>query len=147
MALNQTIRLALVDDHTLFRRGFINLIEMVCPGCVINFEADNGIDLQQKLNANNQPDIILMDINMPLMDGFATVQWLNGNFPLIKVLIVSMIENEETIKHMLQLGVKGYLSKDVEPDILSEALNAIMKKGFYFNNHINGKSIASLRSL
>ena len=70
----QIMRLALVDDHKLFRKGLINLIELVCSNCEISFEADNGADLQQKISKKNEPDIILMDINMPYMDGFASVQ-------------------------------------------------------------------------
>lgn len=143
---NQTIRLALVDDHKLFRKGLINLIELVCSNCDIVFEADNGADLQLKLNNQNEPDIILMDINMPHMDGFATVRWTNEHFPLIKILVISMIEKEESIVRMLKLGVKGYLSKDVEPQVLGEALNAIMNKGFYYTDFITGKLVHSLQN-
>ncbi len=141
---NTRMRLALVDDHTLFRKGLINLIELVCSDCIVLFEADNGLDLQQKLTASNEPDILLMDINMPKMDGFATMDWLNENFPLVKVLVVSMIEKEESIVRMLKLGVKGYLSKDVEPQVLGEALNAIMNKGFYYTDFITGRLIHAL---
>ncbi|MBC7507712.1 MAG: response regulator transcription factor [Ferruginibacter sp.] len=142
----QIMRLVLVDDHRLFRKGLISLIEMVCTDCNILFEADNGVDLQQKLIKGNEPDIILMDVNMPQMDGFATVQWLNENYPLIKILVVSMIEKEESIVRMLQLGVKGYLSKDVEPKELGEALNAVMNKGFYYTDFITGKLVHSLQN-
>ncbi len=142
----QTMRLALVDDHTLFRKGLINLIELVCSDCEILFEADNGLDLQQKITKEKEPDILLLDVNMPKMDGFATVQWLNENFPLIKILVVSMVEKEESIVHMLKLGVKGYLSKDVEPQVLGEALNAIMNKGFYYTDFITGKLVHALNS-
>lgn len=142
----QIMRLALVDDHRLFRKGLVSLIEMVCTDCDILFEADNGVDLQQKLIKGNEPDIILMDVNMPQMDGFATVQWLNENYPLIKILVVSMIEKEESIVRMLQLGVKGYLSKDVEPEELGEALNAVMNKGFYYTDFITGKLVHSLQN-
>lgn len=141
-----TVKLALVDDHTLFRKGLISLIEMVSRDYTVIFEADNGLDLQQKLQPANQPDIILMDVNMPGMDGFATVQWLNENFPLIKILVVSMIEKEETIVRMLKLGVKGYLCKDVEPRELSDALHAVMNKGFYFTDFITGKLVHSLQN-
>ena len=141
----QIVRIALVDDHTLFRKGMINLIEMVCSDCKITFEADNGIDLKQKINKENEPDIILMDINMPHMDGFASVKWLNENFPLVKVLVVSMIEKEESVVRMLRLGVKGYLSKDVEPKELGEALDAIMNKGFYYTDFITGKLVYSIQ--
>ena len=80
------------------------------------------------------------------MDGFATVQWLNENFPLIKILVVSMVEKEESIVHMLKLGIKGYLSKDVEPQVLGEALNAIMDKGFYYTDFITGKLVHALNN-
>jgi two-component system invasion response regulator UvrY len=146
MPVPPAVTLALVDDHTLFRKGLISLIEMVSSHYTILFEADNGLDLQQKLNSDNQPDIILMDINMPGMDGFASVQWLNEHFPLIKILVVSMIEKEETIVKMLKLGVKGYLCKDVEPKELGEALNAIMNKGFYYTDFITGKLVHSLQN-
>ena len=145
MPASTTVKLALVDGHTLFRKGLISLIEMVSSHYTILFEADNGLELQQKLDHNNQPDIILMDISMPCMDGFASVQWLGENFPLVKILVVSMIEKEETIVRMLKLGVKGYLCKDVEPKELGEALNAIMNKGFYYTDFITGKLVHSLQ--
>ena len=141
-----SMRLALVDDHRLFRKGLLSLLEMVCSDCIILFEADNGIDLQKKINPNNQPDIILMDVNMPGMDGFACVEWLNENYPLVKILVVSMIEKEESIVKMLKLGVKGYLSKDVEPKELGEALEAVMNKGFYYTDFITGKLVHSLQN-
>lgn len=142
----EVIRLALVDDHRLFRKGLISLIEMVCVNCEILFEADNGYDLQQKLSRGNEPDIILMDVNMPQMDGFETAKWLSEQHPLIKILVVSMIEKEESIVRMLKLGVKGYLSKDVEPNELGQALSAIMNKGFYYTDFITGKLVHSLQS-
>jgi len=146
MPLKPSAALALVDDHTLFRKGLISLIEMVGKDYSILFEASNGIDLQKKLNPQQQPDLILMDINMPGMDGFSSVQWLNDNFPLIHILVVSMIEKEEPIIKMLKLGVKGYLCKDVEPEVLAEALHAILNKGFYYTDFITGKLVHSLKN-
>lgn len=146
MQPSASIKLALVDDHKLFRKGLISLIEMVNTNCTILFEADNGIDLQQKIDKRNQPDIILMDVNMPGMDGFACVQWLNNEFPEAKVLVVSMIESEETIVRMLKLGVRGYLCKDVEPKELGEAILAVSNKGFYYTDFITGKLVHSLQN-
>ncbi|MGL6269107.1 MAG: response regulator transcription factor, partial [Chitinophagaceae bacterium] len=145
MLKTPVVKLALVDDHTLFRKGLISLIEMVSSNYTILFEADNGNDMLQKIDKNNLPDIILMDINMPDMDGFASVQWLNENHPSVKVLVVSMIEKEESIVRMLKLGVKGYLSKDVEPKELGEALDSVMNKGFYYTDFITGKLVHSLQ--
>lgn len=139
------VKLALVDDHTLFRKGLISLIEMVGDNYSILFEADDGKDLQTKISKDNQPDIILMDIHMPNMNGFETVEWLNAHYPLVKVLVVSMIEKEDTIVKMLRLGVKGYLCKDVEPKEMGEALRSVMNKGFYYTDFITGKLVHSLQ--
>lgn len=123
----------------------MSLIDLIGDEYEILFEADNGLDLQTKIDAKNPPDIFLMDVNMPDMDGFATVNWLRENFPLAKVLVVSMIENEEIIVKMLKLGVKGYLCKDVEPQTLGDALRAIKNKGFYYTDYITGKLVHSLQ--
>lgn len=140
------IKIALVDDHTLFRRGLLSLIEVIEKDIRILFEADNGFDMQEKLNASNLPDIILMDINMPGMDGYEAVKWLNVNYPSVKVLVISMVESEDGIIRMLKLGVKGYLSKDVEPDELNNALTAIINKGFYYTDFITGKLVHTLQA-
>jgi two-component system, NarL family, invasion response regulator UvrY len=144
---DQLTTLALVDDHKLFRKGLRSLIELVSNNNYhILFEADDGKDLLQKIKPGTLPDIVLMDINMPGMDGFGAVKWLNENHPHIKVLVVSMVESEEYIIRMLKLGVKGYLSKDVEPAELRAALDAIRNKGFYYTDFITGKLIHSLQN-
>jgi DNA-binding NarL/FixJ family response regulator len=146
MLTHPTVNLALVDDHKLFRKGLISLIELVNTKYHILFEADNGVDLQQKIDAKNLPDIILMDVSMPTMDGFASVEWLKEKYPTVKVLVVSMVEKEETIVKMLKLGVKGYLCKDVEPKELGEALEAVNNKGYYYTDFITGKLVHSLQN-
>lgn len=145
MSTYARIKLAIVDDHKLFRKGLISLIEMVFPNFEVLFEADSGIDLQQKISPNNLPDIVLMDVNMPGMNGFAAVQWLRERYPHLSILIVSMLENEATVIQMLKLGVKGYLCKDVEPQELKDAIYAIMNKGFYYTDFITGKLVHSLQ--
>ncbi|GAC1383575.1 MAG: response regulator transcription factor [Ginsengibacter sp.] len=146
MSNEQYVKLALVDDHTLFRKGLISLINMVDNHYQILFEADNGLDMQKKIDKKNLPDLILMDVNMPDMDGFASVAWINEHYPQINIMVLSMIEKEDSIIRMLKLGVKGYLSKDVEPKELGEALNAILKQGFYYTDFITGKLVHSLQN-
>ena len=145
MPPTNTVSIAIVDDHKLFRKGLISLINIAGSHFSIAFEADNGLDLQEKLKKCPEPDIILLDINMPQMDGYETLRWLNENHPLIRVLVVSMIEKDETIVKMLRLGVKGYLSKDVEPKELGEALHAVMHKGYYYTDFITGKLVHSIQ--
>jgi len=135
-----SIKLALVDDHKLFRKGLISLIEMVNKNRTILFEAVNGLDMQTKINKNNTPDIVLMDVNMPGMDGLASVQWLKNAYPNVKVLVISMIEKEESIVKMLKLGVKGYLCKDVEPKELGESTGVCRKQRILLYRLYNGKT-------
>jgi two-component system, NarL family, invasion response regulator UvrY len=144
MPETRIIRLALVDDHTLFRRGLISLLEITGLKFSIDFEADNGLELKQKINVEDPPDIILMDVNMPGMNGFESVEWLSKELPKVKVLVLSMIEREESVVRMLKLGVKGYLSKDVDPSELGEAISSVMEKGYYYTDFITGKLVHSL---
>jgi two-component system invasion response regulator UvrY len=140
------IKLAIVDDHKLFRKGLVSLINIIeTENYHILFEAENGKDFIQQMNKKILPDIIVMDIDMPDMDGFETVAWLQDHYPEIPVLVVSMIEKEEAIVRMLKLGVKGYLSKDIEPEDINAALVAIADKGYYYTDFITGKLIHSIR--
>jgi len=145
MSTGLKIKVALVDDHRLFRKGMLSLLEMISGEIEVLFEADNGIDMQRKIDVGQLPDIILMDISMPEMDGFESVSWLNEHHPSIKVLVVSMVESEESVIRMLKLGVKGYLCKDVEPQELSNALSAIKSQGFYYTDFITGKLVHTLQ--
>lgn len=141
----EPFKIVLVDDHKLFRKGLISLIEFINPHCTVLFEADDGLDLQQKINPRNLPDLVLLDINMPRMDGFETLQWLTRIYPSVKVLVVSMVEKEETVVRMLRLGARGFLCKDVEPKELGEALISVASKGFYYTDFITGKLVHSLQ--
>lgn len=132
---SKKINIALVDDHNLFRKGLIKLINMGDPQQKYNilFEAENGNDLKDKMMQPPFPDIILMDIDMPDMDGYEAVDWLQRTHPSVKVLVVSMVESENAILRMLRLGVKGYLSKDIEVEDMNRALEAIASNGFYYS--------------
>ncbi len=143
--MQQTIQIAVADDHTLFRKGLIRLLESLGSHYKIIIEASDGKDFSEQLLASSViPDIAILDINMPNKNGFETVQWLNNTYPNVKVLIISMIEREESIVRLLKMGVKGYLSKDVEPEDLEEAINSILHKGFYYTDFITGKLMHNL---
>jgi two-component system invasion response regulator UvrY len=143
--MQQTIKIAVADDHTLFRKGLIRLLESLGPQYEIIIEANDGKDFSDQLIASSiTPDIAILDINMPNKNGFETVQWLNNTYPDVKVLIISMIEREESIVRLLKMGVKGYLSKDVEPEDLENAIDSIVHKGFYYTDFITGKLLHNL---
>ena len=133
------IKLAIVDDHNLFRKGLIKLINLGDREnkYSILFEADNGNELKEKLDKRSLPDIVLMDIDMPDMDGYEAAAWMNQYYPNISILVVSMFETEEAIIKMLRFGVKGYLSKDIEVEDMHMALEAISNKGFYYSDFVS----------
>ncbi|SDG78245.1 response regulator transcription factor [Chitinophaga filiformis] len=143
-----TLNIAIVDDHNLFRKGLIKLINLgnVQNRYNILFEADNGHELQESMKQVPFPDIILMDIEMPDMNGFEAVDWLQRTHPSVKVMVISMVESDEAILRMLRLGVKGYLSKDIEVEDMHRALETIANNGFYYsdtatqvmNHNLNG---------
>jgi DNA-binding NarL/FixJ family response regulator len=107
-------------------------------------QANNGKEFIAGLENSVLPDIVLMDLNMPLMDGFETSALLQKKFPQIKILVITMVEDEKTMIRMLKLGIKGYLSKDVEPEELKRALDITFSKGFYYTDHITGKLISAM---
>lgn len=125
------VYVGIVDDHQLFLKSLSLML-----GSFVNFtvvvEALNGKDLQEKLkNLQQLPEIILLDVNMPVMDGLATALWLNSNHPEIKVIALSMNDNDKTIINMLKAGCSAYLLKDTHPNELEKALNEVNTKGFY----------------
>ena len=137
--------IVLTDDHTLLRNGLAALVTSL--GHTVLFEADNGKDFISKLDKNNLPEMVLLDINMPEMDGYETAQWIKNNYPEIKVLALSMYDNESSIIRMLKCGAKGYILKDSEPAELKAAIEAVMSKGFYYSDLVSGKLIHAINKL
>ena len=137
--------IVLTDDHVLLRSGLATLIKNL--GHKVLFEADNGRHFIQQLNADNMPDIVLMDINMPQMDGYDTCQWLKEQHPLVKVLALSMYDNDSAIIRMLRSGAKGYILKDSHPVELQNAIEALMNNGFYYSDVVNGKLIYAINKM
>ncbi|GHC57992.1 response regulator transcription factor [Ulvibacter litoralis] len=136
--------IVIVDDHLLFAESLEKLIHSF-PGFKVLYHAKNGFDLQNKIASEKiQPEIILLDINMPVMDGHETLLWLTENHPHIKVLALSMEDDDDIILKMLCNGAKGYLLKDIHPDNLIEALHEVMDKGYYHSDKVNATLLQSL---
>lgn len=136
----------LVDDHVLLRSGLANLVKNFGNYDVL-FEANNGKDFIEKLKPGILPEAVLMDINMPEMDGYETCLWLKNNYPEIKVLALSMYDTENAVIRMFKAGAKGYILKDCDPAELKTALEAVIKKGFYYSEMVTGKLIHTINSL
>jgi two-component system invasion response regulator UvrY len=135
--------LVLVDDHILLRNGLANLIREFGDYEVL-FEANNGSHFIDCLTKFGQPDIALLDINMPEMDGFETAAWIKENCPDIKVLALSMVDKDKAIIRMLRCGARGYILKDIEPTELRRALNDVLTKDYYYSDVVTSKLIYNI---
>jgi DNA-binding NarL/FixJ family response regulator len=138
-------KIALVDDHIVLRKGLASLITDL--GYKVAFEADNGNDFLSKLISSEEPDLVLMDINMPGKDGFDTTLWLKLNKPHIKVLALSMLDDENAIIRMLKNGAKGYVLKEIEPAELKAAIDAVIHKGFHYTDLVTGRLVNSISKM
>jgi DNA-binding NarL/FixJ family response regulator len=139
------IQVVLVDDHRLFRKGVVELINGFA-GYTVAWEAENGKDFIDRLSPQQLPDIVLLDITMPIMDGFQTARWMEQRYPNVKILALSMFNDDETIMKMLIAGVNGYILKNAEPSELRAALKALETGDSYFSSQVTGVLVANLHA-
>jgi two-component system, NarL family, invasion response regulator UvrY len=132
---------ALVDDHQLLRSGLAGMINSF-PDYEVIFEASNGKEFIEKLNQKKAPEILILDITMPIMDGYETAAWIREHAPKIKILVLSMLSNDLAIIRMLKNGAKGYILKDSNPSILKQALDSLRNNIFYINELVKNKLIS-----
>lgn len=140
------INIAVVDDHNLFRKGLINLIQQVDPAFKVIAEAQNGREFLDQLQADNLPDIVIMDVSMPVLDGYKTTALLKEKYSNIGILALTMMDDEITLIRLLKAGVNGYLNKDIEPDELKTALFSIAENGYYYTEYVAGKLVNIIRN-
>lgn len=127
----------IVDDHKLFAQSLQILVNSFEGFKVIEI-CKNGEELVNYFKAGKvMPDLLLLDMRMPVMDGMQTMQWLKENHPNQKVLTLTVDQEDETIIKMLRLGCRGYLLKDIDPEEFEHALNAIDRTGYYSNKTIS----------
>jgi len=136
--------LAIVDDHKLFGRTLEILIKSFSEYTVL-FCSTDGLDFTRKISPKFKPDIVLLDQNMPNMDGPETVQWLRDHFPEIKILILSMNHNEENVVKMVLNGISGYVLKDSEIDEFKAALDTVRDDGLYFPAFVTNYLVSNAR--
>ena len=142
------IKLALVEDHRLVRKGIAQLINNASDQFKVVLEAGNGNELIAQFPSlrKQQPDIVITDIKMPQKDGFETAHWLKMNHPHIKIAVLTMVDDEQSVLRMLKLGVDGYLTKNMEPQDLLGGLQSIRDKGFYYSDFLTGTLIHSVKT-
>lgn len=148
MAAPKNIVVALADDHQLVRNSIARLVESF-PRCFVVFQADNGEDMINYLKKKTTiyPDILLLDISMPIMDGFETVTELTKSFPSIRVIALTMNTSEQSVVKMLKKGARGFLSKNTEAHELQRAIETVYDKGFYLPEEFSWKLASGIRDI
>lgn len=139
------IRIAIADDHKIFRTGLIAVLKDVDEFNVV-LEAGSGTELIEQI-ATEKPDLILMDIKMPDMDGLQTTLYIREHFEDIKILVISMYHENKYIIDMMKAGANGYLLKNAEPKEIIQAINTVHHAGFYFNQPMSGTLMKDLLGL
>ena len=136
--------IVIVDDHILIAKALAVVINSF-PDFAVLYEVEHGKAMIEKFNQRkNIPDIVLLDITMPVMDGFDTCKWLKKNHPDVTVIALSMQSDDMSLIRMIKAGVKGYLLKNIHPEDLKTALYELVKKGHYFPDWAASKVIFSL---
>ena len=138
------INVSIVDDHNLFRKAIINLIKAF-PRVGEVTEAENGKDFIDQYK-KKWPDVVLLDLEMPRMNGVETAEYLIPNAPEVKIIVLTQHDSEKYMLHMLEMGVHSFLLKNTNPDELERAIYAVVDKDFYQNDlltHVILKSIQS----
>jgi DNA-binding NarL/FixJ family response regulator len=138
----EKIKLAIADDHKIFRNGLKATLED-CNDFDLVLEASNGRQLINTV-ANVATDVILMDIKMPEMDGIQTTAYIKQHYPEIKVLALSMYNDDKYIVDMMKAGASGYLLKNAEPEEIIEAISTVYHRDYYFNEHLSVTLIKQL---
>ncbi len=135
----------IIDDHELFCRSLEMMINSFEDYHVV-FCGHNGQDLISRLQdkLKSKPEIVLLDLNMPVMNGIETMDWISIHHPELNILVLSMMDNEDLILKMIKKGVKGYLLKDISPQMLLKALDDTLNYGFYHSEKVTRTLVKSL---
>jgi len=129
------IKIAIADDYKIYRDG-LKVGLSADENMDIIAEADNGEDLMKILETAS-PDVIIMDLKMPIMDGMEATKLVRKKYPSIKVLVVTMYEDDKFIIHLMENGANGYLLKNAEPEEILKSIYAVQENGYYFNDLVN----------
>lgn len=138
------INIAIADDHQLFREG-LSFILSSSKKYNILFEAENGLDLLHKLEVSVLPNVILMDLKMPQMDGIEATEKVKAKYPDVKIIILTMHHEESVILHLLDLGANGYLLKNSSSQEVANAIDQVIAKDYYFTEYITSVMIKGIR--
>src|SRR5690606_30353495 len=129
------LKIAITDDHTLFRKS-LGLLIRDFKDMEVVLAAGHGVELLEKLKENNSVDILLLDLQMPVMDGFETAKKIKEHYPDIKILILTLMNDVDTIANVLQLDVHGFFTKNTPPNELQQAIWNLEDDGFHIEQSL-----------
>jgi two-component system, NarL family, response regulator DegU len=129
--MKQTYKVYIADDHTLFRRAMVTLLQTFERVSAVK-DAENGKELLSLIKYD-PPDVAIIDLQMPIMDGAETCEHIISKFPNVKMIILTMHDSSKFILHMMDMGVHAFLLKNTEPDELEKAIYSVVEKDFYHN--------------
>ena len=129
------IKVAIADDHKIFRKGVILSLRQY-TNIKFVLEAENGEELLTSL-PTAEPDVVLMDLRMPVKDGIEATKIINRQYPNLHVIVLTMYEDERFVSHLMENGANGYLLKSADPAEIKKAIVEVMARGYYLNNFIN----------
>lgn len=135
--------IAIVDDHILIANALKSIISNFNQFEVIHI-SENGLDFQEKIKTKPLPKIVLLDISMPIMDGFETAKWLKETHPNILIMALSMQDDEQSLIKMIKNGSKGYMLKNAQPTDLEKGLESLIIKGHFFPDWASSKILTSI---
>jgi two-component system invasion response regulator UvrY len=145
METKNTYSVGIADDHHVMRQGLAMLINSF-GGFSVMFESADGAQVMEQLQAGNVPDLMLLDQNMPEIDGHATAKYIRQYYPTIRVLVLSMYDTDSFLIRLLNAGARGFIRKDAEPAELKQAMQTVMREGFYHSNNTAGRITTTYRS-
>ena len=134
----EMIKVVMADDHILLRNALATLINN-SDTCKVITEASNGKELIDSISKENYPDVAIIDLNMPVMDGYETAGYLQKHHPTIKVLMLTMYDSELALIRLLKAGAKGFMKKDIHPKELLHAIQSVHENGYYYTSHTSSK--------
>ncbi|MEN5231477.1 response regulator transcription factor [Sphingobacterium faecium] len=144
MTADNIISIAIIDDHNLFRQGMMSLLSEFKEIQIV-FDASNGQEMKDKIGCHPLPEVILMDINMPVMDGYQSTSWIKEHYPQIKVLALSMFDDDKPIINMLKSGAGGYLLKESKTSDVVAAIKTINEHEYFLNDLVSGRLLRNIQ--
>lgn len=137
---NSLVKIAVADDHSLFRESLCALID-TWENCKVVIQAASGRQLLERLHTKNLPDLVLLDLEMPEMNGYETIKAIREKYPEIRLLVISLHYSEELVWRIIKFGAQGFVNKNDDIARLKKAISEMIHTGYFFSDHTASKMV------